>query len=482
MAQVPVEKNFLGVFIILQVILGYHTSSSADCQGISSEVTCTCDDFGHCERGTVQVDPWLQNTLRTQMDVQLDLPFNYVQFLDAHNSYNTRPYGYLYGANDSCLWPPPYNPSLCTGIANQEFSLTDLLNMGIRAIELDNWYCEDEMRIAHLGSTIDQECNSGHVLFSEPVAEIGAWLDDHEGEFVRIYMNEKYDQGNDGEVNGPFERYLGDRVLTPANLRNDYNNEWPTLRTMREDGKDVVIAHIATAGTGDFYLHQGKFIHPGYWKDKKQNEFSNYPQCGGKNSTNALRFYSDSTHFLFENDYIDGPTRVGIMESFSEFIKCGIQFPAGDQVHPQLMETAVYTWAKGEPATPITDSTSCIMLSGTDNRWYTPTDCNQELYYACQNVFDTEDWTLSVSVGSYEVNTQACPDGYRFALPQNGFQHQKMLEAIDNADVWLNVAPLLDDYQPPVLPTIAPTEGGAQAVTAVISVVVLAAASALFIL
>lgn len=46
-----------------------------------------------------------------------------------------------------------------------------------------------QMRIAHLGSTIAQLCNSQHVLFSDPVAEIGAWLDENEGEFIRLYMN-----------------------------------------------------------------------------------------------------------------------------------------------------------------------------------------------------------------------------------------------------------------------------------------------------
>eukprot|EP00057_Strongylocentrotus_purpuratus_P014496 XP_011668970.1 PREDICTED: uncharacterized protein LOC100890200 [Strongylocentrotus purpuratus] len=348
MAQISGKKNCLGFIIILQIVLCHHLSSSADCRGVSTEVVCTCDDFGHCERGTVEVDTWLQNTLKTQVEVQLDLSFYHAQLLDAHNSYNTRPYGTLYGANDTCTWPPPYNPSLCIGIANQEFSLTDLLNMGIRAIELDNWYCENEMRIAHLGSTIAQLCNSEHVLFSQPVEEIGAWLDENEGEFIRLYMNEKYDQGNDAAVNGPFERYLGDRVLTPADLRNNYNNEWPTLRTMREDGKSVVIAHLATAGTDEFYTHQGKFIHPGFWKDKKRNEFSNYPQCGGKNETNALRFYSDSTHYV-----------------------------------------------------------------GTNSRWYTPTDCSQNLYFACQSLSDTTDWTFSVSAGSYDVNTRSCPSGYR---------------------------------------------------------------------
>ena len=50
-------------------------------------------------------------------------------------------------ANDSCSWPPPYDENPCLSVANQEFSFTDLLNFGIRGLELDNWYCYDQVKL-----------------------------------------------------------------------------------------------------------------------------------------------------------------------------------------------------------------------------------------------------------------------------------------------------------------------------------------------
>ena len=49
-----------------------------------------------------------------------------------------------------------------------------------------------QMRVAHLGTDQSLICSKEHVTFDAAVQEIGAWLDDHEGEFIRIYMNVSY--------------------------------------------------------------------------------------------------------------------------------------------------------------------------------------------------------------------------------------------------------------------------------------------------
>ena len=47
---------------------------------------------------------------------------------------------FFFAVNDTCNWPPPLEAT-CINVANHEFSFTDLFNMGVRAIELDNWWC-----------------------------------------------------------------------------------------------------------------------------------------------------------------------------------------------------------------------------------------------------------------------------------------------------------------------------------------------------
>ena len=56
-----------------------------------------------------------------------------------------------------------------------------------------------------------------------------------------------------------------------------------------------------------------------------------------------------------------GPERVGVVFDLTEMVKCRIDCPSNDMVTPQLMETAVYTWAKGEPSLAL-DKQTCVLL------------------------------------------------------------------------------------------------------------------------
>ena len=53
--------------------------------------------------------------------------------------------------------------------------------------------------------------------------------------------------------------------------------------------------------------------------------------------------------------------------AFKKYLVCGVSIPSADQINPELMKTAVFTWAEGEPKKPITES-SCVVVSG-DSRW-----------------------------------------------------------------------------------------------------------------
>ncbi|XP_071499466.1 uncharacterized protein [Diadema antillarum] len=444
------------VYAAVQIISAVTGSLANECRGLSTEVPCQCDDKGRCRKGTVEVQPWLQFALKTQRELQINFRVDQMQVFDAHNAFNNRAYGLAYGANDTCQWPPPYD-NVCIGIANHEFSIVDMLNMGIRSVELDIWWCFDAMRVAHLGTRFALGCGEFNVPLADVIADIGDWLDqtENEDEFVRIYFNEGYDQGHDADVNGPLERYLGhDRILSPADLRDTYGGVWPTLRRMREDGKRVVVV-----ADGD-NVHQGKYLHTTRYQGFHADEFTNYPQCGGKNDTNRLRFYGDSTHYGFNIIY-DGPSVAGVTTDLSEMVKCRITYPAVDMVTPQLMATAVFTWAPGEPSLDL-DETTCVLLNNEDSRWYTPRDCGQSLSYACQSASNPEDWKISETTGSYDVTTNLCPIGYKFSVPHNGYRQQKLIEAMRGAPVWLNFSPWLTGSFPTTITpstTTASTEG-----------------------
>ncbi|XP_071784442.1 uncharacterized protein MT2135-like [Asterias amurensis] len=435
----------VGFLLMVEGLACTVTEVDIRCKGISRQVGCTeCSTEGHCLPGRVPVDPWLSFATKTQRELQIDDQWNRLQMLDAHNAYNARAYGYGYGVNDTCNWPPPYENNWCVALANQVLSFTDLLNMGIRSLEIDNWWCEDgAMRMAHLSDEAAIGCLPYHRLYADGIKEIADWLNSpgNEQEMVRIYLNEKFSQGHDEEVNRPLEQYLGKRMLTPAELKEDYGGVWPTVRQMRQAGKNVVMASGSTAGSGELYTHGGFFIHHIYWEDIKVNQFSNYPSCGTKNATNMIRYYSDGTHY---GPIYDGVTSTGVILDFTEFIKCRIQYPATDFITPSLIQTALFTWAKGEPSGTLT-SESCVWVSKTDWRWYLSDDCSIELHYACQNLDEPDDWTISASPGPSDPIRAECPPGYKFSIPQDGYRNQKLRESSSGLSLWINYQPWLPE-------------------------------------
>jgi len=90
------------------------------CDGHSKLAKCTCNVYGHCERGTVETDAWTDVALAMQRRLARDQPLNLIQFLQAHNAYNDRSNGY--GADDD-VWSRFFRiiqPKLNITIANQE--------------------------------------------------------------------------------------------------------------------------------------------------------------------------------------------------------------------------------------------------------------------------------------------------------------------------------------------------------------------------
>ncbi|XP_071818016.1 uncharacterized protein MT2135-like isoform X1 [Apostichopus japonicus] len=461
--------------IILLTCVTCSTVAGNVCIRLSSDVSCSeCTDWGSCVPGSLPIDPWVDFAIRTQYEIQIDEIFDNLQLLDAHNAFNNRADGY--GRNDTCEWPPPYGKP-CFGLANHEFSVTDMLTMGIRGIEFDPWYCFDQMRLAHLGTSFKVGCLERNKLFADGVQEIADFLNKPEntGQIIRVYMNEKADQGHDDLVNHPFQASFGNRALTPSDLNNLYGGKWPTMRKMREDGKNVVIV-VRDKTTDRDYTHGDIYIHRYNWTNIHENEFTPYPLCGGKTpGTGPWRVYSDST---FYTSVYNGPNVVGCILDFTELMKCHIHYPASDHTNPQLIRSAVFTWAEGEPTQQL-DESSCVFLSGSTRRWHVANNCDQSLYFACQHVGDRNLWTVSDYSGPYEVTNRHCPPMYKFSIPQNGYRQQKLLEAAKGRSTWLNYGPWLPGYVEPKPNTDVPptTESSGYKLTRTISLgfVVLAA-------
>lgn len=125
-----------------------------------------------CVPGSVQISPWLRYAMATQRYLQYATPINYVQMIGTHNSAIT--YANAYGSYDNALtllftWLMKSPVKWRT--ADQQISLTDQLNMGIRQIELDtHWlYKDHQLKICHAGTSWP--------ALDELIAEINRVLD-----------------------------------------------------------------------------------------------------------------------------------------------------------------------------------------------------------------------------------------------------------------------------------------------------------------
>jgi hypothetical protein len=61
--------------------------------------------------------------------------------------------------------------------------------------------------------------------------------------------------------------------------------------------------------------------------------------------------------------------------------------------------------------------------------------------FACQNVANPDDWRVTSGSGAWEQGRAQCASeyaGYRFAVPANSYQNQKLLAVNGNQSLWLN--------------------------------------------
>lgn len=397
------------------------------CNEVSKGANCSkCGYRGVCVRGTARISPWLQFALKTQREIQLDEPVNRVQFLGAHNAFNNKASGY--GIFDNCDWPIKANGLWCIALANQEFSLTDQLNMGVRHLEIDLWSCFGAIHMSHGTSDFKMlGCFPWDEKFSDGIKEISEWTKTpkNRNEIIQLFLDDHTTHKDDREINEVIKRYFGDAVLTPNDLDVKFAGRWPSIKEMRRINKTVILVDPNRS-------HASEYLHRSFWTDGfSVNGFASHLKTCSANSENTFRVYSDSTHY---GPFYNGIKDTGVITDFKKYLLCDVNVPSADQIHPELMNTAIFTWAQNEPKKPITEE-SCVILSG-DKRWYV-SDCEEKHHFACVSKTNNYNWTVSLDEEKY--SDPACPKNTKFSVPHSGFQHQKLVEAAKGKTVWINL-------------------------------------------
>jgi hypothetical protein len=410
-----------------------------------------------CQLGTVQVDPLMQNAFELQRELQADMPLNKLVIPSSHNSAIAKAYGYgLWEDAATQLINKYTHLNTIVYIANQQFTLTDQMNMGIRALELDTHWFDDQVSICHAGglhlpwlddfvvllgkvfnTTLDWDSETvgcfgpDNVPLVQVYQEIRDWLllPQNSQEFLMFMFDDQADLDTWGKVPlvvQAIDKYFGAWVFTPADKDNKYPDRWPSINELRQDGKKIMFLSTADYGAD---MNKNIFFKHRLWVEHgAASGFAPYPSCswsGQYASTNGnmTRITSDS---LIWGPFYNGPIFDGILmpDNLQALTACGWNMICADQASPLLIKNDIWTWdiAAGEPRQ------SCAMVNSKTGKWNTDS-CDQSHVVACRLNDDAFAWRVNITLTSSwsAAQTLCANQGLVFDVPSHPLSNQNLL-------------------------------------------------------
>lgn len=428
---------------------------------LCTKVDCQRDSLDACERGTVKIDPWMKHVLAYQRHLALDRPLNFVQFLGSHNSFNNHADGY--GNGDFLLNKILHAISFDTWNfvwAQQWFTMTDQLNMGVRHLMLDPVYFMGEMRLCHAGDTIsvvdkiiqfldkvlhitiqfdseDLGCLPHDRTFGSGLAEICEWMQQSENknEFVMVYIN---DEGHTADWNhtdliwNASVTACPDILFTPSDKERLFPDSWPTQRQLISKGMRLMLT-----GTG---VVQNKDIFPQptvpQWDKDTIKYFTAFPKCG---NFTANEWYLVGGESQVVGPIYNGPEQEGLLtpNNIPFVLECDVSVTEMDLVSPDLIRSAMWSFNVPPP------SNSCVAIGSSHLGQWVGLPCQSTYNFACVNQTNPQDWIVTEEKGMFKDGHKTCgAEGRLFAGPVDGFENSIIYHIMLTHDVsqpvWIN--------------------------------------------
>ncbi|XP_062508698.1 uncharacterized protein LOC134184941 [Corticium candelabrum] len=431
----------------------------------SDRAKCKRDFLDACERGTVEIDPWVRRVLDYQRRLALDRPLNFIQFLGSHNSFNNHADGY--GNGDFLL--NRILEELSSGDwqfvwAQQWFTMTDQMNMGVRHLMLDPIYYLGEMKLCHDGLSIpivdkiihfldeilnttiqfnsrDLGCLPHDRTFKSGLAEICDWLQQkgNENEFVMVYIN---DEGYVADWN--HTDIIWDAVattcphilFTPTDKDKLFPNSWPSPRQLITRGKRLMLTGTPTVSNSNVFRQP--MIPP--WDKNTLKYFTPFPKCG---NFKPDQWYLVGGESQVVGPIYNGPAEEGIMtrENLPFVLQCGVSCAEMDLVSPELISSAMWSFNVAPP------NNSCVAISDSHFGQWVGLLCNASHNYACVNHTNSMDWVISEGKSVFGEGKKVCnAEGRVFSGPVDGHENAIIYNLMQAKEltqpVWINTPPL----------------------------------------
>ena len=352
--------------------------------------------------------------LTQAMELQADTPVNRLQILGAHNAWN----------DSSATW------------ANQRWALDKLMDNGVRNIDLDIHNDNGVVKLCH------QNCSSIYSAvdsYPNELQKMANWLAAHPKEILFLDLEDRV--GNQALVEAPLRAAFGSMLYTPSDKPS---NRWETPREMIAKGKRIIVK-----GANNWYdgslIWDGRIFAKGAdggWNSRPVKYFDTATCKMDGNALTVGSIYTISDSKLGKDILPDGwVDQTGTIDSSNipRLFACGVNNVDADRWDDTMTAAAVWSWNGGEPNNASSAGENCAEQGG-NGRW-NDNNCAVVHRFACQNVANPDDWRVTSGSGAWEQGRAQCASeyaGYRFAVPANSYQNQKLLAVNGNQSLWLN--------------------------------------------
>lgn len=408
---------------------------------------------------------WIHRALALQNRLGYRLPLAHNTVLHTHNSFNT--------SDDNTP------PTLSGSDYNQYYDIPAQLRMDIRAIEMDVHWMPGREGTAQTqghepmlchgqgGDALNAGCTAEKPL-REGLREFRAWLDAHPGEVVLLYIEDdlkgtSFDEALAHATTAQVvQAEIGELVYGPAAHGSTCSNRqsadaagstsWLNVsrQSILDAGKQVLLlTETCAGGAWDALFHQ---MNGGNWVQGTQSSYAGFGYAGCRLPDDADFMAARRSRFtrVWEDATLVTATAGGGAPAsvtpavMRELVRCGLNLPGVDRLVPAdgRLEAAVWSWAPGEPVSSATRNCAALNAQGR----FVAADCAQPRPYACVANANPDAW-LVMGAGAWAGGVTACPAGYRFSVPGNGYANENLKAAAQGAEVWLNYTDAAADGQ-----------------------------------
>jgi hypothetical protein len=419
-------------------------AAAAECRRIGLPEEQCALPLGHAvSKEIVDAYPatWLHRAAAFQYRLGGPVPLVYAQWLGTHNSFNS--------VNSE--------PTLSHTDSNQQLSLTQQLQIDVRALELDlHWVPSpaaggaNAVVVCH-GRGPD-EANFGctnEPRFADVLPQIATWLKAHPSQVILLYLEDELGAAPGyaetvSVLGSVLRRQDGSSMIyrpDPAqktskgctNLPLDVSRD--TVLAAR--AQVVLVGNCRSGWASDVFGWDDNHVESG-----STPKYRPFPGCDATYprsvyDSKLVRYYEDSTFVSAATDPTQSPSdsqadaltpaRVASMTG------CGVNLFGFDQLlpHDGRIEASVWSWQKGQPD----PAGGRCAVQGADGRWLTR-PCSSRRRAACRTPGAA--WSLSARSVPYTAAAAACrKGGASFDVPRTGYENALLRSVAGKRGIWL---------------------------------------------